>query len=107
MIKALYVPKSYGAYSDTCLMLGLACLAEYALGATGQKQGMQLIDEDTCYRIQLKKPMNLDKIECIPYFDLFPPVVGSNTDTNKIPSDVTYFNWTLGMRSLKISQAVI
>jgi hypothetical protein len=79
MIEALYVPKSYGTYSDTCLMLGLACLAEYVLGATGQKQGMQLIDEGTCYRIQFNKPMDLSKIESIPYFDLFPIVVGAKT----------------------------
>lgn len=65
MIEALYVSKSYGTYSDTCLMLGLACLAEYALGATGQKQGMQLIDEGTFYRIQFNKPMDLSKIESV------------------------------------------
>ena len=91
-IEALYVPKSYGTYSDTCLMLGLACLAEYALGATGQKQGMQLIDRGTCYRIQLNKPMYLNKIESIPYFDLFPTVVGAKTKTEKIPEEVHRFS---------------
>ncbi len=92
MIEALYVPKSYGTYSDTCLMLGLACLAEYALGATGQKQGMQLIDEGTCYRIQFNKPMDSSKIKSIAYFDLFPIVVGAKTDRKKIPEEVDHFN---------------
>ena len=92
MIKALYVPKSYGTYSDTCLMLGLACLAEYALGATGQKQGMQLIEEGTCYRIQFNKPMDLSKIESVSYFDLFPIVVGAKTKIEKIPEEVHRFS---------------
>lgn len=87
MIKALYVPKSYGTYSDTCLMLGLACLAEYALGATGQKQGMQLIDEGTCYRIQFNKPMDLSKIESVSYVDLFPVIVWAENDTPNIPEE--------------------
>ena len=91
MTKALYVPKSYGTYSDTCLMLGLACLAEYALGETGQKQGMQLIDEGTCYYIQFNKPMNFSKIESVPYFDLFPTVAGAKTDIERIPNEVRYF----------------
>ena len=91
-IEALYVPKNYGTYSDTCLMLGLACLAEYALGATGQKQGIQLIDEGIYYRIQFHKPMDLSKIEGVPYFDLFPIVVGAKTDTKKIPKEVDYFS---------------
>ena len=91
-IEALYVPRSYGTYSDTCLMLGLACLAEYALGVTKQKQGMQLIDEGTYYRIQFNKPMDLSKIEYVPYFDLFPPVVGAKTDTKKIPEEVVCFS---------------
>ena len=91
-IKALYVPKSYGTYSDTCLMLGLACLAEYVLGATGQKQGMQLIDRGTYYRIQFNKPMDLSKIESVSYFDLFPIVVGAKTKTEKLPEEVHQFS---------------
>ncbi len=73
-------------------MLGLVCLAEYALGATGQKQGMQLIDEGTCYYIQFNKPMDLSKIESVPYFDLFPTVVGAKTKTEKIPEEVHQFS---------------
>ena len=91
-IEAFYVPKSYGTYSDTCLMLGLACLAEYALDATGQKQGMQLIDEGICYQIQFNKPMDLSKIKSVSYFDLFPIVAGAKTKTEKIPKEIHYFS---------------
>ncbi|ELS04219.1 hypothetical protein Xen7305DRAFT_00039470 [Xenococcus sp. PCC 7305] len=99
MIENLYVPKSYGTYSDTCLMLGLACLAEYALGATEQKQRIQLIDEGIYYQIHLNTTMDLSKIEAVTYFDLFPIVVGAKTDTKKIPEEVGYF------RTVENSQA--
>ena len=92
MIETLYILKSYGTYSDTCLMLGLACLTEYALGATGQKQGMQLIDRGTYYHIQFNKPIDLDKIKSVSYVDLFPAVVGKKSKTEKIPDEVHRFS---------------
>lgn len=92
MIEALYVPKHYGTYSDVLLMLGLAQLAEYALGDTGQKKGMQLIDEGVRYRLQLNKPADLEQFERLEYFDLFPVVAGAKTDTSHLPEEVNFFN---------------
>lgn len=106
MIEALYVPKSYGTYSDTCLMLGLACLAEYTLGETGQKQRMQLIDEGTCYRIEFNKPMDLSKIKSVPYFDLFPTVAGVKTDIKKIPDEVHRFSTVENSQARSVFKAL-
>ncbi len=92
MIQHLYVAKKYGTYSDVLLMLGLAQLAEYALGETGQKKGMQLVDEGVCYRLQLNKPADLEKFENLKYFSLFPVVAGAKTDTSKISEEANVFN---------------
>lgn len=48
-------------------MLGLARLAEYLLGETGQKQEMQLIDEGVRYRLQLNQPAALEKFQNLEY----------------------------------------
>lgn len=92
MIDGLFVTKRFNTYADTFLMLGLARLAEYALSQTKQKAQMQLVDEGSRYRIQFKKPINLEAIALLPYTDPFPPVCGKKTDSSKLPALTTPFN---------------
>jgi len=89
MIKALFITKRFNTYADTFLMLGLARIAAYALGQTKQKTEMQLLDEGTRYRIQFKKPVNLEPIANLDYTEPFPPVCGQKTDRSKLPPDET------------------
>lgn len=91
MIESLFVTKKFGTYADTFLMLGLAQIAEYALGQTKQRTEMQLLDEGTRYCIQFKKSVNLKPIAKLVYADPFPPVRGQKTDPSKIPDETTPF----------------
>jgi hypothetical protein len=92
MIGTLFVSKRYGNYADTFLMLGLAKLAEYALGQTGHKREITLIDEGIRYRLQFKEAVNLEKVFTLQFTNLFPPVVGAKTDKSGIPEEVEPFN---------------
>ncbi|AFZ22190.1 CRISPR system precrRNA processing endoribonuclease RAMP protein Cas6 [Allocoleopsis franciscana] len=92
MIKSLLVGKKFGTYADTFLMLGLALLAEYALKKTQQNPSIQLIDEGTHYRIQFKKPVNLESIALLAYTNPFPPVCGKKTDRSQLPPETPIFD---------------
>ncbi|HLP89878.1 MAG TPA: hypothetical protein VK184_14980 [Nostocaceae cyanobacterium] len=92
MVKHLFVTKEFGTSADTFLMLGLAQLVEYALKATKQKSEIQLVDEGTRYRIQLKQTANLEAIANLSYSNPFPPVQGQKTDISKVPQEITVFN---------------
>jgi hypothetical protein len=92
MINSLFVTKKFNTYADTFLMLGIAQIAEYALSQTNQKTEMQLVDEGRRYRIQFKKPVNLEPITKLVYADPFSPVRGQRTDPSKIPDEITPFN---------------
>ncbi|MBD2124918.1 hypothetical protein NDI39_27565 [Microcoleus sp. ZQ-A2] len=92
MIKSLLVGKKFGTYADTFLMLGLALLAEYALNKTQQTTPIQLIDEGTQYRLQFKKPINLEPIAKISYANPFPPVCGKKTERSKLPPETPIFD---------------
>lgn len=92
MIKSLFVGKKSGIYADTFLMLGLALLADYALNKTQQTTSIQLIDEGTRYRIQFKKPVNLEPIALLSYTNPFPPVCGKKTDRSKLPPETPIFD---------------
>lgn len=92
MIERLFVTKKFGTYADIFLMLGLAQLVEYALKASNQKSGIQLVDEGTRYRIQLKTAANLEPIAALTYTDFFPPVKGKKTDVSKITQETVIFD---------------
>ena len=92
MLKALFVTKHFNTYADTFLMLGLAQIAEYALSQTQQNTPMQLVDEGTRYRIQFKKPVNLEPITQLNYTNPFPPVCGQKTDRDKLPPETPIFD---------------
>jgi hypothetical protein len=92
MIESLFVVKKFATYADTFLMLGLALLAEYAINQTKQKTQIQLIDEGTRYRIEFKKPVNVEAIAKLVYADPFPPVLGKKTDSSRIPDKTIPFN---------------
>ncbi len=92
MIKSLFVGKKFGSYADTFLMLGLALLAEYAINKTQQSTPIQLTDEGTRYRIQFKKPVNLEPIAKLSYTNPFPPVCGKKTDRSKLPPETPIFD---------------
>lgn len=92
MISALFVPKSFHTYADSFLLVGLARLAADALSASRQKTEMQLIDDGVRYRIQFKRPVNLETISQVTYFDFFPLVCGQKTDRNQFPQTALPFN---------------
>lgn len=92
MIENLFVGKKFGSYADTFLMLGLALLTEYALKKTQQSTSIQLIDEGRHYRIQFKKPVNLESIARLSYANPFPPVCGQKTDRSKLPPETPIFD---------------
>ncbi|HEY9602569.1 MAG TPA: hypothetical protein V6C85_13220 [Allocoleopsis sp.] len=92
MIESLFVGKKLGSYTDTFLMLGLALLAEYALKKTQQTTPIQLIDEGTRYRIQFKKPVNLEPIALLSYTNPFPPICGKKTDRSQLPPETPIFD---------------
>ncbi|MBD2451569.1 hypothetical protein H6G76_31525 [Nostoc sp. FACHB-152] len=92
MIEHLFVTKKYGNYADTLLLLGLVQLVEYALRQTNQKSDVELFDEGTRYRIQLKQAVNLEEIAKLNYTNPFPPVKGQKTDTSKIPQETDFFD---------------
>jgi hypothetical protein len=88
MVSKLFVPKRYGTYADTFMMLGLAQLAEYALGQTNHKREIVMVDEGTRYRLQFKQEVDLEAIATLKPTDLFPPVLGAKTDASGIPEEV-------------------
>lgn len=92
MVESLWVPKRFGTYADTFLMLGLAQIAEAALSDSGQPAEMQLLDEGSAYRITLSQSANLDAIANLPYFDVFRPVAGAKTDTSKLPKQASIYD---------------
>lgn len=92
MVESLWIPKRFGTYADTFLMLGLAQIAEFACGQIGQDQAMQLIDEGSAYRITLAHSADLDAIATLPYFEVFPPVAGAKTDTSKLPKQTPIYD---------------
>lgn len=92
MLKALFITKHFNTYADTFMMLGIAQIAEYALSQTKQKTQMQLVDEGSHYRIQFKKPVNLEPIAQLNYANPFPPVCGQKTDRDKIPPETPIFD---------------
>jgi hypothetical protein len=91
-MERLFVTKTYSNYADTFLMLGLAQLAEYALKATKQKSEIHLIDKGTAYSLEFKKPVDIDPITKLKYFDPFPAVKGQKTDISKIPAEIQIFD---------------
>lgn len=92
MISSLLVGKKFGSYADAFLMLGLAQIAEYALTKTKQTPSIQLSNEGTHYRLQFKKPVNLEPIAKLPYTNPFPPVCGQKTDRTKLPPETPIFD---------------
>lgn len=92
MVNKLFVPKRYGTYADTFMMLGLAKLADYALGQTNHKREIVMVDEGTRYRLQFKQEVDLEAIATLKYTNLFPPVLGAKTDSSGIPKEVEPFN---------------
>lgn len=87
MINALFVTKRFSTYADVFLMLGLAQIIDNALRSTNQPSSIQLIDEGSRYRLQFKKPVNIELIKGITDPNLFKPVCGKKTDRSKIPTD--------------------
>ncbi|MBD2295135.1 hypothetical protein H6G06_17015 [Anabaena sphaerica FACHB-251] len=92
MTQQLFVTKKFGTYADTLMMLGLVQLVEYALRETHQKRDIQIVDQGTCYCLQLKQSINLELVAKLNYTDPFPPVKGQKTDVSKIPQEHEYFD---------------
>jgi len=93
MVKSLFVPKQFGTYADTFLMLGLAQLTEAALRETDSKTEIVLKDAGTHYQLELKVEANLQAISQLTYRDPFPVVFGQKTDISKLPiQQITSFD---------------
>lgn len=93
MVNALYVPKRYGNYADTFMMLGLALLAEYALGEVRVKKQITLIDEGCQYRLEFKNEVDVEAIaSSVTYTDLFKPVKGAKTNVSNLPEETEFFD---------------
>lgn len=93
MVKSLFVPKQFGTYADTFLMLGLAQLTEAALRETDSKTEILLKDAGTHYQLELKAVADLTAISQLTYRDPFPVVFGQKTDISKLPiQQITSFD---------------
>lgn len=93
MVNVLYVPKRYGNYADTFMTLGLALLAEYALGEIRAKKQITLIDEGCQYRLEFKNDVDVEAIaKSVTYSDLFPLVKGAKTNISDLPEGTEFFD---------------
>lgn len=83
MVNVLRVPKQYGTYADTCLMLGMARLAYIAQLQIHHVKEIQLADLGTSYRIQLKQDLAPDEIVSTLHYEdkaLMQPIKGDKTE---------------------------
>jgi len=87
MVGILQIPKRFGTYADTALVLSLARLAQRVQEETQEVQEIHLKDVGNCYQIQFKAAVDLDEVAALDYWQLFPPVQGGKTDMGSIPVD--------------------
>ncbi len=85
MTQLLQVPKLYGTYADTFLMLGLAQLMQQVQKGICGLEAITLYDRGTYYELKLAAAITADEAAALPYFVLFQPVKGAKTDTTGIP----------------------
>lgn len=88
MIQVLIVPKQFGTYADTFLLLGLALLAERVQFLLHGKETIHLYDRGSYYQIELQLPLEPNAIAALDYWHCFPPVKGAKTDISSIPLEL-------------------
>lgn len=87
MIKVLRVPKQFGTYADTFLLLGLAKLAAEVQKEICDRTTVQLKDLGTEYQIELAESLDPNEIADLKYWHFFPPVKGRTTKLNNVPTE--------------------
>jgi hypothetical protein len=95
MIEALKVPKQFGTYTDSCLLLGLAQLASTTQRQIYGVKEIQLTDLGTSYRIQFKTEIDPEEVaNNLKYEDFLKPVKGDKTEaiSGLDWSDIDYFD---------------
>lgn len=92
MTKTLHVPKLFGTYTDTLLMLGLAQLIKQVQKEICGLETILLYDRGTYYELQLAEDITAEEAVNLTPFNLFPPVKGAKTDISGIPSDTDFFD---------------
>lgn len=92
MPRTLWVPKLFGTYSDTLLMLGLAQLMEQVQRALCGSEEVVLCDRGTNYELKLAENISADDAASLTFFHLFTPVKGAKTDVSGIPPDTVFFD---------------
>ncbi|MBD2027010.1 hypothetical protein [Leptolyngbya sp. FACHB-711] len=92
MTQTLHVPKRYGNYADTLLMLGLAQLVERVQRDLYGLTAVTLIDRSTHYELKLAKDIAAEEAANLSFFNLFQPVKGAKTDVSGIPLDTDFFD---------------
>jgi hypothetical protein len=85
MIKLLHVPKQFGTYADTFLLLGLAKLAARAQQEICDRTTVQIQDLGTEYQIILAEDLDPDEIADLLYWSLFRLVKGGKTKIDGLP----------------------
>jgi len=92
LIQVLTVPKFFGTYADTFLLLGLALLAERVQSLLHHKETIYLHDRGSYYQIELQFSLNPSAIAALDYWDCFQPVKGKKTDISNLPVEITVFD---------------
>lgn len=93
MTQTLHVPKLFGTYADTFLMLGLVKLVAYVSDTTA----INLYNRGSYYELKLVADLTVEEIAQVQFFPLFPPVKGAKTDVSNFPSEsgIKFFDTVL------------
>jgi len=92
MTRHLQVPKLYGTYADTFLMLGLAQLMQQLQKRICGLEAIGLRDCGTYYEFKLAADITTDEVAALPYFALFQPIKGAKTAVTDIPANTEFFD---------------
>lgn len=97
MTQILHIPKLFGTYADTFLMLGLAKLAADVQSDICRKTEVNLYDRGSYYELKLVADLTVEEIAQVQFFPLFPPVKGAKTDVSIFPSklEINFFDTVL------------
>lgn len=92
MTRTLQIPKLFGTYADTLLMLGLAQLIQQIQKKLYDLSTITLRDWGTAYELKLAEDITADEAATVTFFNLFQPVKGAKTDVSGLSPDTNFFD---------------